>query len=382
MWFVRWVGGMVLLVAMAAQAHLPHGVTKQQIGTVRVVSLVGTYHDMGKQYGELMRDELRKALGVLQDYYVKRQHFRYEAVVHYAGLLFDRFPSQYQQFIDGVAIGAGISLNDAKVLNGMETLGAMSAGQTPQCAFLHMPGNRTYSGMPLIGRNYDYAPPFDQLSQFLTVTILHAPDKVPTAFIAIAGEIYCPTCINANGVFMELNNGMPSGGFQVNVNQPSILSSMLAMTESGASVSELRQTLDHLPVDYSLIVNVADESDLVLNEYSTTLGMKYVYPSKNVPFVSTNYYVNPSWKQLPEPTDAATWVGVTRRQHLLNQVERINVMNLQDMQHLMDLSLDEGGAVWPFTIYQLIYDMRDRALYVKVNKHQSQWVKVELTRWF
>ncbi len=98
----------------------------------------------------------------------------------------------------------------------METLNALiDETSLTWCAFLSVPPNKSAIGSTLIGRNYDFPPPFDQCSKLLTVTILHEDDKVPTAIISMPGQIYCPSCVNAQGLFMELNNGMPSGGYYV-----------------------------------------------------------------------------------------------------------------------------------------------------------------------
>ena len=95
---------------------------KQQVGGIHVVSLSGTYHEMGVQYGQLLQNELKQALAILKEFYVTEQGIAYDKVIKQANLLYARFPTDYQIFIQGVAEGAAIPLADAIVLNGMETL--------------------------------------------------------------------------------------------------------------------------------------------------------------------------------------------------------------------------------------------------------------------
>lgn len=270
-----------------------------------------------------------------------------------------------------MAHGPHISVNDAKVLNAMETLGALlpaTHGTGPQCAFIALSGNRTQSKTMLIGRNYDFSPPYDKLAPFLTVTIIKPPHAIPTAIIALAGEIYCPTCVNAKGIFLELNNGMPSGGYTVNEKVESLLIRLLTVIQSSKNLDAVRDAFKAIPdVDYSLIINAADKDKVNFYEFSTSKGMKEVVPSERSVFASTNYYLNPTWK-VPTPTDHNTWLGVTRRSHLLQLGQARHAITIQDFEILMNKNLRQGGAMWSSTIYQVIYDPSHLTLHLKIKE--------------
>lgn len=80
------------------------------------------------------------------------------------------------------------------------------------CAFAYIPPQKAANKMGWILRNYDFGQPFDKISQRLIIAVLHPDDgSQSSAILSMPGQIYCPTCINENGLFMELNNGMPSG---------------------------------------------------------------------------------------------------------------------------------------------------------------------------
>ena len=113
-------------------------------------------------------------------------------------------------------------------------------------------------------------------------------------------------------------------------------------------------------------------------EYSSTIGLKTVLPAAHDVFASTNYYLNKQWEDIPKPTDDTTWQGVSRREHLLQLANASTIFNVQQFEALMDKPVNEGGAVMPSTIYQLILDEKDLSLYIKINHLGPTWHKIPL----
>jgi hypothetical protein len=217
---------------------------KLNYGNISTLVLSGSSKQIGVQYGLSLKVQLKQELAILESYYIDQEHLTYAQLATHAALLYNRFPLRYQIFMQGVAQGADLSLNDVMILNAMETLGEILSDKSQEaCAFLFVPPQRTTTGASLIGRNYDYAPPFDQLAKYLTVTVLKEPHKVPTVFISIAGEIYCPSCVNAAGIFLELNNGMPSGGTTINRNTSSMLARMLDTVQDSTNLTMVENKL-------------------------------------------------------------------------------------------------------------------------------------------
>jgi hypothetical protein len=351
-------------------------------GAIPVVVLSGNYQDMGKSYGEDFKNDLYTELGILENYYMTENHVSYGELVAQSNLLYDRFPYSYQLFLKGVSEGSGLNLSDVKILNAMETLGEL-VHQSAACAFFFVPAMHTNTGNALIGRNYDYPPPFDTLSQYVSVVILKAPDTVPTAIVGITGEIYCPSCINQKGLFAELNNGTPSGGSAVDANRQSLLINMLSILQNSTNLTQAENQFNALQGDFSLIVNVTDGTQVMSNEYSTTLGMKVWNPTLDTTFVSTNFYLDPDWQnEIPAPTDTTTWEGVTRRDNLLALDENTPTETIASFENNMNMPINDGGAVWSYTIYQLIFDESTQTLYVKINANGNAWTPIPLADLF
>jgi len=355
-----------------------------KIGEITLVELHGSEWEMGRDYGQMLKGTLISTLDIIKNYFIQQQQICYNALATHADVFFDRYPYPYQEFIHGMAEGSGINLDDCKILNAMETLPELLAEEPDQaaCAFLAIPPSMTERNGTILGRNYDFPAPFDRIAKNLIITVLHAYDAMPSAIISMPGQIYCPSCINANGIFIELNNGMPSGGSTVTIDRESLLIQLLRVSQNSFDLEQVEQQLRAIESDYSLIINVANRQDVRSYEFSSVLGMKPFTPDFTTPFVSTNFYLNPAWKGVPEPTDEDTWLGVTRRNNLLSLVQSNTLHTVETVMNIMDRDIDHGGALWDFTIYQMIFDTSTFRLLLKVNMETQEWTEILLQDFF
>ena len=380
---------MLLLFALlqhAASAVVHDKRFSSETTNVSVVVLEGTMSEMGVQYGTLLKKDLAATLQILLEYYRDQKGFSEAQIAQQADKFFTRFPSNIQSFVKGMAQGANISFDNAKTLHAMETLGELSTDDAlGQCLFGFT--TKTPSGTSLFARNYDYGKPFDQISEHLVVAFLKEVEgnvvHTPVALITMPGQIYCPSCLNANGLFMEMNNGMPSGGFVVDYSATSLLSDMMtSLQRYGDSLASVSQYLHNLKkVDFSLIVNVGDATTVTSYEFSTntTLGMRPDTPPPGENFVVTNYFLNTTWGPLiPQPNDINSWLGVTRRNNMLALLEKTpkSSLDITALQGIMETNIASGGSVWINTIYQILYDSSTKCLYIKPRKADS-WTVVK-----
>lgn len=351
---------------------------KKNIGGITYLALQGSHHDMGIQYGKLMHDELVQSLTILLNYYMNQHNVPYEKMLEKANAFYERFPSTYQIFIQGVAEGSGLNLDCIKILNAMETMSSLISNKQGSCSFIFIPPNKTKNNSALIGRNYDFPPPFDQIAKYLTVVTLQEQNEIESTIIGLPGQIYCPTCVNSAGLFMELNNGTPSGGKFVDQDKETLLVRLLQTIQNSKDMSQMEKQLNATQSDYSLIINTADAKQVKSYEFSSTLGMKDMFPPSNSVFVSTNFYLSDAWQGIPNPSDDTTWLGVTRRNNLLKLAAAQNIFDIDNFKTLMDTDIKNGGAVWPYTIYQIIFDTSNNVLYTKVNNLSNNWVPINV----
>jgi len=334
---------------------------------------------MGVAYGKALESNLKAVYEILVDYYVDQQNIPLEKLAAKAELFYEKYPFSFQKFIDGVAEGAKITLEQAKILNGMETLNSLikPKEEVAACAFISIPPSMSATNSNLLGRNYDFFPPFDRCSKYLTVAVIKENDHVPTAFIGFAGQIYCPTCVNQNGLFVELNNGMPSGGFDTDHTRESLLINLLEVLQNSASLNQLDKQLSALNSDYSLVINIANTTHTKAFEYSALHGMKSTDHTSDEVVVSTNFFTHQGWS-FAIPSDEACWLGHTRRDNLIGLSASDNNITVEDLQNILDKNIENGGGSWEYTLYQLIFDTGALELRLKMPTISDTWHKISL----
>ena len=359
------------------------------MSNIRALVLTGTKYEMGIEYGKQLLLEMNATLEILTNFFTHQHGVSFEKLAAKADIFYQRYPASYQKFIEGVAEGSGLSLDEVKILNGMETLSSLVNAKITEevrsdvagCSFLSVPHGKTISGSNIIGRNYDFPSPYDQTAKYLTVTVLKEEGMVPTAFISMPGQIYCPTCINANSLFIELNNGMPSGGSEVNFARQSTLISLLEIAQNSTSFAQMDKHLSVIYSDYSLIINFANHTHVKAHEVSAFIGNKYYIPEDNSVFVSTNVYQNDTWINIPVPTDEFSWKSVSRRNNLIKSVTKDD-HSVHDVMNILDKKLDNAGATWEYTIYQMVFDTHTQDLYLKVTQEDLEWTHIGLAGLF
>ncbi len=369
---------------------------KSSVPQLLVVS--GTKKEMGKKYGTALKQELTKVHDILYDYFVIKHDIDYEKLVDKAKILFDKYPSGYQEMIESAAKAANLTTENLIVVNGMETLLPLLAesksknaqivtetdkAEVAACSFVSIPPAESKTGSTIIGRNYDYPKPFDESAKHLVVLMMKEAGAVSTASIGMAGQIYCPTCVNEKDVFIELNNGMPSGGYQVDNNRISLLINLLEASQSSKSLNQLEKHLSSILSDYSLIINVADGTKTKSFEYSSNLGLKTYTPHPDHVFASTNFYLNQTWTEIPEATDNSTWLGVSRRDNILKHFKEEKKYDVADVKKALSDSISSGGASWDSTIYQIAYEHGLRKLHLRISENEnSTWSSFDLNSCF
>ena len=121
------------------------------------------YSQIGIDYGKHIQDSTTQAINILSNDYITQHHLTFSQLVSQADLRCQRFLVAFQRFMQGVATGSGLSLDQVKILNAMETLGRLVPNSDKgNGAFIALPPNKTVHHSALIGRNYAYLKPFNR----------------------------------------------------------------------------------------------------------------------------------------------------------------------------------------------------------------------------
>jgi hypothetical protein len=348
------------------------GGVRAEMNGITVVSLHGTWREMGRQYGMLMKKELDEVY-----YFV-------ETIIEYSVGNADKAasiietqtkqtPYRINEFITGASETSGLTVWQLQAVNAVERIGGL-----PRCSAAFCWGDYT-SGELVIGRNYDYSEAFALLKDDVAVTVYHPADgSLATATIGYVGEIYAVNAINEKGIFLELNNGKPSA----NIKSPdSRITGTTMLFEAMFETDELDdwELFFHTTnCSSSYIINVAD--DRLARSYEwCPIGVKQ--GGEDLPeglLVYTNYYVNSGWL-FATPSDAASWEGLTRRKNLISLCEASKGrIDAQKMMDIIETPLEEGGAQNELTVYQMVVVPETRMMWLRVIGG-ADWTQIDLS---
>lgn len=366
---VRESAGKILTVADADRTF-ENGLRAEMNG-ITVVSLYGTWREMGRQYGMLMKDRLEEVYLLVKTIieYSIGNASEAESII---SVQTAQAPYRISAFFEGAAETSGLTVEQLQAVNAVERIGGL-----PKCSAAFCWGEYT-SGPLVAGRNYDYFEAFSLLKDDVAVTVYHPADgSLATATIGYAGEIYAVNAINEKGIFMELNNGKPSA----NIKSPNP-----RITGTTALFSEMFEAneLDDWDLFFnttncssSYIINIADSSQARSYEWCP-LDVKQ--GGKDLPdglLVSTNYYVNSDWL-FAVPSDAASWKGLTRRRNLIALCEaEKGKIDEQAMMKIIETQYEAGGAQNELTVYQIVIVPETKMLWLRVIGGAG-WTQIDL----
>jgi hypothetical protein len=345
-------------------------------GKLNVLDLRGTYRQMGRQYGHLIKDNLHSLYKkAIEDYFIGQKGLSYKTIKQAAMSLFNFYPQRFKEILYGMAETSGLSINKHIVLNGLELYGSISG-----CAGIAAWSDYTKGGPLIFGRNYDWFDSYKEFAKYLTVTVLNPDCGVPTAIVTFAGVIYATTGINKEGLFLELNNGLPSGGALSYSDRVPAIINLLAFLCDCSTMEQLHAAFNTTRSNFAFIINTADKNCAYSYEWPTFDIKRRICETEGL-LVATNHFTDPAWGI--ELQDNAGFKTVLRRKNLLSLGHKNKGrMNLATMMEILDTPINKGGATWPVgeefqTVYQIIAVPQELKLWVKVPGFQD-WTGINL----
>ncbi len=340
-------------------------------GDIKVVNLKGTWRQMGRQYGHLMKNEM-KEVKVFLDTIIKAKEGNAERAKSIVNHEIAQTPYRISEFFEGAAETSGMSVRELQVINAVERIAGM-----PKCSVAMAWGKYAASDL-VIGRNYDYADAFARLKDAIAVTVYHpADDSLATATIGYVGEIYAVNGINEKGIFLELNNGKPSANMKSPDARITGTTMLFECLFEADELNDMELFFNTVNCNSSYIINVADEKEGQSFEWCP-VGVKH--GEADLPeglLVSTNYFVNPEW-QFAVPSDQASWLGLTRRKNLIELCEnQKGKLDEKKMMEIINKTMHEGGAKNDLTVYQMVVVPKKMRLWLQITGGSS-WTQIDL----
>lgn len=350
---------------------------KTSLGTINIIDLHGTWREMGRQYGSLMASELkdiyeRAVCGKLIDCY----RFDPENIKDRAQKFYANYPFRFKEIIRGMAETSGLTLDKLQMVNAVELLAA-AALTLPLCTGIAAWGDYA-AGALVYGRNYDYLPWFKDFSKDIVIAAYHPSDgSLATATIGYAGEIYAANGMNEKGIFLELNNGMPSGGALWYDSRVPAVTELFQFLLDGETLDEIESFFQTTKANFAYIVGVSDGQTARCYEWPVFEVKRRESHSRPGLTVLSNHFTEFSWG-LPRPDDKTNWMTRTRRQNLLTLAKHLKgSIDSRTMMKIMDTRIEDLGATTDMTLYQMVVVPERFELWFKIPNVQ-EWTQIDM----
>lgn len=350
----------------------------------RVLNLKGTWREMGRQYGALVKDDMKAFYTEITADLEKRGMSIEDQLTVARGFSGD-LSDDLIELLDGMAETSGLTGDEVRLLNvGMLNLSGVLLGEenNDACSGIGAWGSYTPGGKLVFGRNWDMQRDgMLEYMKYLAVVIFHPAEGIAYANVHPLGNIYMETGINEHGLFLELNNGMYSdlNTYEDRESSVSVLADVLTTCKT---IDEAAAYLADIPAEAAYIIQLADAERAVSVERATFDCRVRTGDEKGL-LVAYNSFVPPypdAWegKVTPAREDDGRYDNLV---NLADSERFYGKLDAAAMKELMNIEYKDGGAVHKGTVLQTIAVPEDLCLWIRGYEY-SDWQMVDLKTLF
>lgn len=324
------------------------------LGEISVVQVAGAWREMGREYGEAMKDRIGRAWTDVIERHILSEQFNRETADRIADARFANMPRRFREYIIGMSETSGLDLSQHVILTSAEALASSSSGIRPRASAIAVWGEYAASAL-IYGHSYDMLPWYRDLARLTTITMLRPSDgSLAVAVIGSPGSIISAIYMNERGVFMAHNDGEPSGGALEYHSRIPTHASALGFMLDAEDLDRLESFFLTTRASTAAIVGCADDLTARCYEWPVFDVKRRMSVRRPGLMVATDHFTEPTWG-LPRPDDKRFSMTRTRRQNLLNLAEHFKgSIDLPRMKQIMDTRIDELGATSEDTAMQVI----------------------------
>lgn len=256
----------------------------------------GTYREVGLQYGETMKDELKmwnlRQLEILSKKYSLTKEKVYHRVNTYLPIIKKLAPDHIEQ-LQGMAYGADLSLEDALLFQVYGEITNEAGTSSPECTVFSISSDYTGNGKHYAGQNCDMNAAYAEKCSVVTFAVENKPRityLLPIGYLSYHG-------LNSEGISCN-HNALFGSPWKFGL--PRFFTSRLAL--ESRTMKELRETLARITPSASRHSFFADCFGN-MTSYEFDAMHCGIYTQKDGYFVHTNHYrlpkMQPAQKMTP-----------------------------------------------------------------------------------
>ena len=345
-------------------------------GDYPVIVLSGSYRQMGRQYGGLMKTELNEEYAFLLDTLAKRGYTQQQ--VRESGR---DIPALYPQRIKEIFLGmsetSGLTPDDIAVLYYGAIFQLMATPPVPaSCSYLATWGNYTTDGSVIVSRNWDLDDSVTPYTKWYVLAVYRPTDGSNSIATWSPAGMRPETFMNSKGLFIaDDNSGLNDAAPET---RPEFITEYFRFMLDYSDLKGLDAGIRGANTDVAWIVDVAGPDGASVYEKMTN---KTRQRGGEGVIAAANHFVDPAWNLSAPPEHS-----LSRYNNLLRQAgEAKGSIDAQKMMQIRDVCLENGGAKFCHSLlfgntyssnHQVVFMPKSKTLWMKVM--DKDWQKVEL----
>ena len=351
-----------------------------QAGDYPVIVLTGSYREMGRQYGGLMKAELNEEYAFLLDTLTKRG-FTQEEIREAGQEITALYPQRVKEIFLGMAETSGLTPDDIAVLYYGAIFQLIAKPPVPvSCSYLAAWGDYTKDGSVVVSRNWDLDDAVMPFTKWYVLTVYRPTDGSNSIATWSPAGMRPETFMNSKGIFIaDDNSGLDDTAPET---RPEFITEFFRFMLDYSDLIGLDAGIRGASPDVAWIVDVAGPDGSYV--YEKTTNRTLVRTGDGV-IAAANHFVDPSWN-LPAPPAHS----LNRYNNLLLQAEDAKgSIDAARMMQIRDVCLEDGGSKFCHSElfgakyssnHQVVFVPESRTLWMKAM--DRDWQKVELAPLF
>ncbi|MDO9036331.1 MAG: C45 family peptidase [Methanoregula sp.] len=345
-------------------------------GDYPVIVLSGSYRQMGRQYGGLMKTELNEEYAFLLDTLIKRGYTQQQ--VRESGRDIPAFyPQRIKEIFLGMSETSGLTPDDIAVLYYGAIFQLMATPPVPaSCSYLATWGNYTTDGSVIVSRNWDLDDSVTPYTKWYVLAVYRPTDGSNSIATWSPAGMRPETFMNSKGLFIaDDNSGLNDAAPET---RPEFITEYFRFMLDYSDLKGLDAGIRGANTDVAWIVDVAGPDGASVYEKMTN---KTRQRGGEGVIAAANHFVDPAWNLSAPPEHS-----LSRYNNLLRQAgEAKGSIDAQKMMQIRDVCLENGGAKFCHSElfgnkyssnHQVVFMPKSKTLWMKTM--DKDWQKVEL----
>lgn len=381
------------------------GAKRLQVGFLNLVVCEGSWHDMGRQYATLLKDEILEVREILKKTFVDTGDLPWDMILKdVAEPYYLAAPRRIKMFFAGLAEVTGLSVHEHVAIDQHLSVVILQrrTGPVAACTSAGAWGEVSKNGDVYFGRNFDF-PVFlrEQIYAKFPVFAFLNPDDGSNgiAGLGVPGMLSWNDGFNSKGVLYEVNNGCTFGStlYMDRMQADMVLVQGLLDYDT---IDEFKAYLNGVKMGFPTLLGTADQSKAQYFEIEANGRNVAPDPETGTDLTSrANQYLDKSWgiAELPDP---CIWWCQTRRKTFTRMLREqagsvdekvfMEVMNTPLFDESNDFKANKDNGLSCFvpptgtqeaTVYQIITHTNALEAWVRFPTHGG-WHHIDFKQHF